>query len=49
MGFDSEEDIKGLFDDFDTTSNRLGKTVHDKNSRLTAVLKGVNELDFGHF
>ncbi len=27
MGYDSEEDIKGLFDDFDTTSNRLGKTV----------------------
>lgn len=49
MGYDSEEDIKGLFDDFDTTSNRLGKTVKDKNSRLAAVLKGVNELDFGHF
>ena len=49
MGYASEEDIKGLFDDFDTTSNRLGKTVKDKNSRLTAVLKGVNELDFGHF
>ena len=25
MGYDSEEDIRGLFDDFDTTSNRLGK------------------------
>lgn len=49
MGYDSEEDIKGLFDDFDTTSNRLGKTVKDKNSRLSAVLKGVNELDFGDF
>ncbi|MEM8830052.1 MAG: type I restriction-modification system subunit M [Cyanobacteria bacterium P01_G01_bin.19] len=49
MGYASEEDIKGLFDDFDTTSNRLGKTVKDKNSRLAAVLKGVNELDFGHF
>ena len=49
MGYASEEDIKGLFDDFDTTSNRLGKTVKDKNSRLVAVLKGVNELDFGHF
>ena len=49
MGYDSEEDIKGLFDDFDTTSNRLGKTVKDKNTRLAAVLKGVNELDFGHF
>ncbi len=49
MGYDSEEDIKGLFDDFDTTSNRLGKAVKDKNTRLAAVLKGVNELDFGHF
>ncbi len=49
LGYDSEEDIKGLFDDFDTTSNRLGKTVKDKNSRLAAVLKGVNELKFGHF
>ena len=49
MGYASEEDIKGLFDDFDTTSNRLGNTVKDKNSRLVAVLKGVNELDFGHF
>jgi type I restriction enzyme M protein len=49
MGYASEEDIKGLFDDFDTTSNRLGRTVKDKNSRLAAVLKGVNELEFGHF
>jgi len=49
LGYDSEEDIKGLFDDFDTTSNRLGKTVKDKNNRLTAVLKGVNELNFGNF
>ncbi|MDQ7075342.1 MAG: type I restriction-modification system subunit M [Gammaproteobacteria bacterium] len=49
MGYASEEDIKGLFDDFDTTSNRLGRTVKDKNTRLSAVLKGVNDLDFGHF
>ena len=48
-GFPSEHDIKGLFADFDTTSNRLGNTVKDKNDRLTAVLKGVAELDFGKF
>ncbi|OOF35892.1 type I restriction-modification system subunit M [Rodentibacter heidelbergensis] len=48
-GFPSEDDIKGLFADFDTTSNRLGNTVKDKNDRLTAVLKGVAELDFGKF
>jgi len=48
-GYPSEKDIKGLFDDFDTASNRLGNTVRDKNSRLAAVLKGVAELEFGDF
>jgi type I restriction enzyme M protein len=48
-GYPSELDIKGLFADFDTTSNRLGNTVKDKNSRLAAVLKGVAELNFGGF
>lgn len=48
-GYPSEQDIKGLFADFDTTSSRLGNTVADKNKRLTAVLKGVSELDFGNF
>ena len=48
-GYPSEHDIKGLFADFDTTSSRLGNTVADKNKRLTAVLKGVSELDFGNF
>src|SRR6056297_1404612 len=43
-GYPSEEDIKGLFADFDTTSNRLGNTVKDKNLRLAAVLKGVAGL-----
>lgn len=49
VGFDSEKDIKGLFADFDTKSNRLGNTVEDKNKRLAAVLKGVESLNFGDF
>lgn len=48
-GYPSELDIKGLFADFDTTSNRLGNTVKDKNSRLAAVIKGVEGLSFGKF
>ncbi len=48
-GYPSERDIKGLFADFDTTSNRLGNTVADKNTRLAAVLKGVAGLEFGDF
>ncbi len=48
-GYPSEQDIKGLFADFDTTSSRLGNTVENKNSRLAAVIKGVEELNFGKF
>ncbi|NWD66087.1 type I restriction-modification system subunit M [Pseudomonas gingeri] len=48
-GYASEQDIKGLFADFDTTSNRLGNTVADKNKRLADVLKGVSKLQFGSF
>ncbi len=48
-GYPSEPDIKGLFADFDTTSNRLGNTVVDKNTRLAAVLKGVAGLCMGNF
>ena len=48
-GYPSEQDIKGLFADFDTTSNRLGNTVKEKNTRLAAVIKGVEGLDFGNF
>ena len=48
-GYPSEQDIKGLFADFDTTSTRLGNTVPEKNSRLAKVLKRVAELDFGDF
>jgi len=48
-GYPSEQDIKGLFADFDTTSTRLGNTVENKNSRLAAVLKGVEGLNLGNF
>lgn len=48
-GYQSEDDIKGLFADFDTTSNRLGNTVKEKNSRLAAIIKGVEGLNFGKF
>lgn len=48
-GYPSESDIRGLFADFDTTSNRLGNTVADKNTRLAAVLKGVEKLSFNKF
>ncbi|MDO4814321.1 MAG: type I restriction-modification system subunit M [Gemella sp.] len=49
IGSRSEDDIKGLFDDVDTTSNRLGGTVEEKNKRLADILEGIADIDFGKF
>lgn len=49
IGSQSEDDIKGLFDDLDTTSTRLGGTVDEKNKRLTSILKGINQINFNNF
>lgn len=49
MGFASEDDIKGLFEDVDTTSNRLGATVAEKNKRLADILTGIAGIKFDDF
>ena len=49
IGNASENDLKGLFDDIDTTSNRLGVSVEEKNRRLADILCGINEINFGDF
>ena len=48
-GYASENDIKGLFDDVDTRSNKLGSTVPERNDRLALILEGIASLDFGDF
>lgn len=49
IGYDSEDDIKGLFDDIDTTSSRLGGTVKERNKRLADILLGIADINFGYF
>lgn len=49
IGFESENDIKGLFEDIDTTSSRLGGTVAEKNTRLADILTMISEINFGNF
>lgn len=49
IGFKSEDDIKGLFDNLDTRSNILGGTVSEKNKRLSDILNGINSINFGNF
>ena len=38
-----------MFEDVDTTSNRLGGTVDEKNNRLKDILKGIAGINFGNF
>ena len=49
IGYPSEDDIKGLFEDVDTTSSKLGATVAEKNKRLCDILNGIDKINFGKF
>lgn len=49
IGSKSEDDIKGLFEDIDISSNKIGTTVTEKNKRLVDILEGIAEIDFGDF
>lgn len=47
QGCESEDDLKGLFDDFDVNSNKLGGTVAERNKRLVRLLNGVAQMKLG--
>ncbi len=49
IGTDSEDDIKGLFDDLDVNSSKLGPTVAKRNQKLVRLLDAIGELKFGEF
>lgn len=48
-GFDSESDLKGLFDDVDVNSNKLGPTVIKRNEKLVKILDAIGDLKFGNY
>lgn len=49
LGSESEDDFKGLFDDMDVNSNKLGGTVKERNERLTKLLNGVASMNLGAY
>lgn len=49
IGTASEPDLRGLFDDIDVNSNKLGSTVIDRNKRLVKLLDAVGDLEFGDY
>lgn len=49
VGTASENDIKGLFDDLDVNSSKLGSTVAKRNEKLVKLLDAIGELPLGSF
>ncbi len=48
-GTESEPDLKGLFDDLDVNSNKLGPTVEKRSSRLAKLLEAIGGLKLGNY
>ncbi len=44
IGADSEYDVKGLFDDLDVNSKKLGDTVPKRNDKLVKLLDAIGDL-----
>ncbi len=48
-GTASEDDMKGLFDDIDVNSNKLGNTVEERNTKLIKILDSIGDLPLGNY
>lgn len=48
-GANSEDDIKGLFDDLDVNSNKLGNTVEKRNQKLVKLFDSIGDLRLGNY
>lgn len=46
-GTDSEDDLKGLFDDLNVNSSKLGNTVAGRNAKLVKLLDAIGNLPLG--
>lgn len=49
VGAESEDDLKGLFQEIDPNSNRLGNTVAQRNQKLVKLLNAIGDLNLGNF
>ncbi|WP_313279032.1 type I restriction-modification system subunit M [Timonella senegalensis] len=47
IGTDSEDDLKGLFDDLNVNSTKLGNTVARRNEKLVKLLDAIGSLPLG--
>lgn len=47
LGTRSEDALKGLFEDLDVNSPKLGRTVAQRNQKLVKLLDAIGDLDLG--
>jgi type I restriction enzyme M protein len=48
-GAESEDDLKGLFDDIDVNSNKLGASVQKRNELLIKIMDAIGDLKLGDY
>ena len=48
LGTASEDDMKGLFDDLDVNSTKLGNSVEKRNERLVKIINAIGDMDLGN-
>ncbi len=49
QGTSNEKNFKGLFDDIDVNSNKLGGTVAQRNDKLVKLMNGIGEMKLGDY
>lgn len=47
-GTNAEADLRGLFDDVDVNSTKLGNTVAERNAKLVKIMDAVGDLPLDH-
>ena len=47
-GTNAEADLRGLFDDVDVNSSKLGNTVAERNAKLVKIMDAVGDLPLDH-
>ena len=48
QGTGSESDLRGLFDDIDVNSAKLGNTVAERNAKLVKIMDAIGDLDLSY-
>ena len=49
IGSSLEDDLKGLFDDVNTNSPRLGNSIAERHAKLVKLLDAIGDFELGDY